>query len=495
MNVAVFNSNILWSSHYETELEIISNHLDNGDKVTQIYCDAQLPNCDLNPFFIPSVCDECINFRKQGYQAVKGDFTKIKLPELSEADKLRISGLPLQFNTIEELQMLELDGFDIGYCIASSLISIIRDPKPDLKLYEPTIKSFITGSAAVFLVFKKWLAENKPDLVYAFNGRLVHTKPVLRACQQLGIECRIHERGSNKDKYSLSFNTSPHDLKYVNSKIIEAWSHADSAERISIGEDFYKTKLAGIDTSWHSFTIDQVDELPQNWDTSKKNVVIFNSSEDEFASLGIEWKNTIYTSQIEGITNIVKGLSDMPNVHVYLRVHPNLRKVINDDKKRLYNLDFPNFTIITAESLISSYKLLLMSNVVLTFGSSMGIEATYWGKVSILAGTTLYKGLGATYEPQNHSEVIELLRSELEPKDRTGALMFGYYYKSHGIPYKYYQSEDIVNGKFNGIRLVKRKNWMGKFKDWFFETSSLKFISDRVYYKLRLKRLINYRNE
>jgi hypothetical protein len=261
------------------------------------------------------------------------------------------------------------------------------------------------------------------------------------------------------------------------------------------GEDFYKTKLAGIDTSWHSFTKDQVDELPENWDTSKKNVVIFNSSEDEFASLGIEWKNTIYTSQIEGITNIVKGLSDMPNVHVYLRVHPNLRKVINDDKKRLYNLDFPNFTIITAESLISSYKLLLMSNVVLTFGSSMGIEATYWGKVSILAGTTLYKGLGATYEPQNHSEVIELLRSELEPKDRTGALMFGYYYKSHGIPYKYYQSEDIVNGKFNGIRLVQRKNWMGKFKDWFFETSSLKFISDRVYYKLRLKRLINYRNE
>ncbi|HOY47811.1 MAG TPA: hypothetical protein PL185_00345 [Flavobacteriales bacterium] len=495
MKVVIFNSNLLWPSHYETELELISTHLAHGDEVTQIYCDAQLPNCDLNPFFVPSVCDECVHFRKQGYQAISGDFTKIRLPELSEADKTRIAQLPLEFKSLEEIQALELDGFDLGYCVASSLISIIRDPKPDFKLYAPTIKSFITGSAAIFLIFKKWLIENKPDLVYTFNGRLAHTKPVLRACQQVGIECKIHERGSIKDKYSLTLNTSPHDRKYVKAKIIETWNQANPEERLPIAEDFYKSKFAGTDTNWYSYTKEQIDELPENWDPNKKNVVIFNSSEDEFASLGKEWKNVIYPSQADGIKQIAQELSNDSNVHFYLRVHPNLRKVDNADKKRLYGLAAPNLTIIPAESPISSYKLMMMASVVLTFGSSVGIEATYWGKVSILAGKTLYKGLGSTYEPESHSEVIELLRSELEPKDRTGALMFGYYYKSHGIPYKYYQPEDIANGTINGLRLVRTKNWKGKFKDWFFKTPALQFISERVYYKLRYERLRNYRND
>ena len=113
MKIATFNSHNLWASHYETELEIIEGHLLKGDEVIQFYCDAQLPNCDNNPFFVPSVCNQCIDFRKQGYKLLSGNLKKNKLPTLTNTEKEIISKLPKQFNTLSEIQALELDALHL----------------------------------------------------------------------------------------------------------------------------------------------------------------------------------------------------------------------------------------------------------------------------------------------------------------------------------------------------------------------------------------------
>ena len=90
---------------------------------------------------------------------------------------------------------------------------------------------------------------------------------------------------------------------------------------------------------------------------------------------------------------------------------------------------------------------------VITFGSTMGIESVFWGKVSILAGRSLYEGLGGCYIPKDHDEMIDLINRRLDPLPNLGALKYGYWQSVAGIPYVYYKPESIRGGKFMGVYL------------------------------------------
>jgi hypothetical protein len=95
---------------------------------------------------------------------------------------------------------------------------------------------------------------------------------------------------------TLYKNTTPHDISYINKEIEKAWeSNRDHSARNKIASDFFIDKCKGIEKSWFSFTREQKkDLLPPNLDRNKINIVIYNSSEDEFAAIGDEWKNPIF---------------------------------------------------------------------------------------------------------------------------------------------------------------------------------------------------------
>ena len=57
----------------------------------------------------------------------------------------------------------------------------------------------------------------------------------------------------------------------------------------------------------------------------------------------------------------------------------------------------------------------------------MGVEATFWGKPSILLGRSLYENLNACYTPKNVDELISLIEKDIPAKDRLGAIKYAYY--------------------------------------------------------------------
>ena len=125
----------------------------------------------------------------------------------------------------------------------------------------------------------------------------------------------------------------------------------------------------------------------------------------------------------------------------------------NADLRRLRNIQSPNLFLIEPDSSISSYELLDHATTVLTFGSTVGIEAAFWGKPSVLAGPALYEALGSVYLPRTHDEVIELLTQELLPLDRLGALQYAFYWQSLGEEFRYWVAEGFIDGKFRGQSL------------------------------------------
>jgi hypothetical protein len=101
---------------------------------------------------------------------------------------------------------------------------------------------------------------------------------------------------------------------------------------------------------------------------------------------------------------------------------------------------------------------------VLTFGSTVGIEAVFWGTPSIHAGVSYYHHLGGTYNASSHEDVIALLKADLPPKDRTAAFVYGYYLNTYGIPFKYFQATGVGAGRFKGQAIFVRQSNLALLK-------------------------------
>jgi len=450
--------------HFETELEIIQAHLDAGDIVSVLGCNAELLACDINPFHQVAACANCWGRRTVALSGLSPGLRAEKLLHLTKTNKKELRDIKTSFQNVEELKSYEIENFDVGYAVLSSLISRLRDPDPDVNRRAGLIRDLIISSVATYRSLQNYLDQTSFDRVYIYNGRYAPFRALLRACESRNVPFYTHERGHDIRHYALFPNTKPHDREYIENRIREAWANASSdPQREVIAARFFNERSVGVDQSWYSFVKDQKTSLlPEEWNSLKKNVVVFNSSEDEFIAIGDSWKNPLYRSQEEALDRLIEIIPQLPeDIHLYLRMHPNLKDVKNRTTEKLRTLSIPRLTIIQSADPVSTYALIRHSEKVLTFGSTVGIEATYWGKPSVLAGVSFYRNLGATYNPGTHEEMIHLIQSRLEPKDKLGALMFGFYMGTFGIPFKYFEPTGILKGTFRG-RHLEPKRWVKK---------------------------------
>lgn len=441
--------------HFETDLELAQQHLLRGDSVTLLTCTADLTSCDVNLEHDLAQCLNCILRRRRAVRVLRGKPSVEPLLRLEESDRRILESVRTEFTSIEDLRSYTLESFDIGMAVLSSIVSLTRDPQPSMERTAPFVRELLVSSAAIFLSMKRWLTAARYHRVYAYNGRFATMRAVLRACQACGVDCYLHDRGSSFDRYALYENTLPHSLEMTERRIRAAWENAVlSADREAVASRFYKERAQGVSRNWYSFVAGQrQDYLPDSWRSSCRNVVIFTSSEDEFVAIGDQWKNPLYGDQRAGLRQIVEDLRGRAGIFCHVRIHPNARAVGVAAGSGLAALDGGNIRVVPAESAASSYAMLMASDVVLTFGSSMGIEATYWRRVSVLAGQCFYRNLDATHNPENHQEVLYQILHQREPADIRGALMYGYYFATFGQPFEHFRADHIFGGEFEGRRV------------------------------------------
>jgi len=458
MKVAIFTSHILWDTHYETELEIIQRHLDAGDEVSQYVCNGDMKGCDANMEYGFSRCVQCIAKRRHGRSLLSKEVKSLSYKLLTRSDISRINKFMTKLpSEIKAFKSLYFDNFDVGYAVASSIISHMVKPEPDFKLHRDLFETITRSALEVYLSFVNRLRLDGLDLLYIFNGRLSHVRASFRAAQAVGIPCWVHERGTTINKYGIYENHLPHDFRRMGEKMEAFWnSNEDEEFKEKVAADFFNKRRNGIPLAWISFTAKQKRGLlPDGFDPEKKNIMIFNSSEFEYAAIGPEWENSIYTNQNEGLLRICTDMEAHSDFHLYLRLHPNLATADPENYNIARQLKAKNLTVIMPDEPIDSYNLLDNAWKVLTFGSSMGIEATWWGKPSILAGHSLYECFNVAYKPKDHAELMNfILMPDLPPFDRKDARKFGYFNASYGLPYKYYVPADYKTGTYRGVQLA-----------------------------------------
>lgn len=436
-----------------TESEIMQKCINNGEEVWLLRCGAALRTCRLNPTHNILGCALCTH--RCTSEALRMGVPAQRILQLDETlfpETLEVE-LPENLN---ELMEFTHDGVNVGRGAASTTISFLRDynlkPRGE---HKAIIELQLLTAIGAARNYQRILDEVRPDEVIIYNGRHIQAFPMVDLCRKRKISFKCFEFGCRVDRYHLFIDTTPHSIVSRQATMFEMWDQTEPTVRISKAIAWYENKRGRIKTNDKVYTAGQdVGKLPPGFDLSTKNIAIFNSSEDEMKTIQ-EWKTDLFDSQNEAIRSILEATKDDAGLHFYLRVHPNLKDVKNDQMKELLHLAYDHLTIIPPENQVDSYALVDAADAVVTFGSSIGLEASYWEKPSILYGKSFYQGLDAVYEPANFKELLSLIRTpDLPPKPSGNALPFAYYIDNYGTPFKYSRvvSENKVwiKGKYLG---------------------------------------------
>ena len=436
--------------HFETELELAEKYLEQGDDVTFLICNGELASCDPNPEHKYSICAKCKSRKASGINWLGKDRVTVKsFYQISREQQQIIREFEsINILSLEQLKAIYVDGSDIGMAVFGSIICNLREPYPDIKKYIELIRKNLTAAAIVHFSIKNQIENDRPNEIIVFNGRMALIRPVLRLAQSLGITIYVHERSGNLNQYTLSKDIYPHDLNFMKQEIELTYRNSSLTEpqKIDIAATWFEERANNHPQAWLSFTKDQNKELkPKSLVSNNINIAIFNSSEDEMMSIS-GWENPFYKDQSDGIYKIIDEFKNIDKVKFFLRVHPNLAKVNNSQTQFIQKVlsNFSNLEVIPPDSPVSTYTLIDTSDIVITFGSTVGIETVYRRKPSILMGRAIYEDLGGLILPNSHTELVKILHSYLllrklpivnDPE--IAFTKFGFFQKSYGIPFDY----------------------------------------------------------
>lgn len=473
MSVVVYLPTGLQTPELEIMLSKAQAAIDAGQSTVVATCAGGSGYaCSLNIYGLNSICAACRAQTRRGLKSLRGNYehaetpARVALPPATSS-KDRVLG------NRWSLKDYSFENTDVGQAAYSSYIGLSRDQDLEGRLAIWSLRQLLATSETLVVWARMMLTHHAAHRVVLYNGRQNQYRPLLRVAQQMMIPAEVMEFSGQHSGCVYTFeNQLPQDLDVLNRCIQGCWQGFDGYVK-QCAADYYTYKRSGgvINDSKAYVLGQQAGMLPSGWDASKHNVAIFNSSEDEFAALGGEYDKTLYRNQTEAITRLCESLHDDPEVVLWLRIHPNLKDVGWSFATRLHDLQskHSNVRVIAGDSPVSSYSLLDACAITLSFGSTMGVEAAYWGKPSILVGRCVYERLGSVYTPATHEEVVRLVRRrDLAALPVEGAYKVALFWSKGGHPLPGFTGDRATGFRFAG-RLFRKTVWerlsygLGKF--------------------------------
>lgn len=425
--LVLFSSVGLNLPHLGLEMEALSHLRPLYDNLELVSCNITMPSCYLNPTHNLIACAACKARTDHGLKKLFA-FDKEHHPPKKYAKNVTIDDY--YFENIDQLMELSYNDIDYGRGIASSLISIYRNSNLNLRPLEDLVTQWANWCVA-FIDFLPSILSQDTD-VLMFNGRFFEAYPLKSYCEQNGITYYTHEKGSDFSKFQLIKNSTVHSLETRDAYMRQLW-YEGPPEKKEVAIKWFEDKRQAKAATEINFTKEQTrGKLPADWNQSKHNIVIFNSSEDEFKSIK-EWNHDLYSSQNQLVTRLAKSVVQHKHLHFSFRFHPNLARLADDMLAEIRSAALPNLTIIGPTEKIDSYALLNNADKVLTFGSRMSIEAAFAQIPSITYGKSFYNKLTSLYVPTNFDQLQRLITDKgLLPKEGEDYLMAAYFLLERG---------------------------------------------------------------
>lgn len=440
MKVLIYTASSLCNPQFGIQMDHAIEYAKDGNKVVFCYCAGAISACSANPLKNKAFCKAC----NMGFRAgLKNLPSNIKLVGMKNLKHEKVQ-TKIDFKSVADIKAYRYKGVDVGFSALSVYVSKTRNPNPHFSdEFLDCINKLIWEAEKLVDSADNVVNSEKPDLILFFNGRFFDTKPFHHLAEKYNISYIATEniggvRTGDEYRIMQFHNTIPHDSLIYYKYCLKSWdiSSRPVRERIEIGESFYKKRRNGEKAGDYAYTASQIiGKLPKDYNSDKKNIVVFTSSEDEFSSISSKVDGYfIFSSQYECIKYMSENIND-DSYHFIVRIHPNMKGLTADYHKNLYLLtEKKNVTIIPPEDDTSSYTLMDIAYNVVVFGSTIGAESMFWGKSVVLLGFAAYYEWRCCSIPHDKEEILEFVKHpKVYSNAKELATKFGYYVLENNI--------------------------------------------------------------
>lgn len=411
----------MWELHGLWETTILHALKIRGVDVKYVLCDGLYTECDIfwkatkpRPKLACTVCKASVSGLMSRMLMEYEWLSKYLILEEFEKARQWVNSLrPEMFFSAQ------YEDWQIGEWVRSSVHSHFRMVELDLENYEiqNTYREYLySGIIACFGIYRI-LNYYNPDTLFIFNGRMSSTRIALELAKRLGVRVVVHERGFLKNSILLFENESCASLKPFK-ELWRVWKDIPlKYNELEVVSQYLNDREKGENLGWKAFSPkpqpveDVCSQLKITMD--KPIWVLFTSSEDEIIA---EKRKSAFSSQMEWILKTIEYVSGK-NVFLVIRVHPNLAgNKANGNSYQQLNMIYKimnilpqNVRLVMPDDQISSYTLMEIATVGLTYCSTVSLEMACKGKTVVVAVESLVSDLPFVYTVDSSSSYINVL--------------------------------------------------------------------------------------
>ncbi len=375
--------------------------------------------------------------------------------ELTKVHRILLDQLR-NMTDLQDFQKLNSEGIRPGGALANAFVAESGKRHYDSKVDESLASLLLLSYLTVFYGVLSEISTNGITRVLIYNGRFLHERATWEAAKLARVEVFIFE--TTRDRFHLRQNFGFHD-RTKNQEIMKSlWNEKSKElgelEMEKIGSRYF----VDLESKRNRFFSDEIDS-----NLEKPSLIFFSNSDDEAVGFWDSWTEP-FIDQVEFITRLQSHLETRRKEYLYVRLHPNLAsKPIEEQNRWLLLRDTKFSKIIQPNDQVSSYTLLKGSSGVISYGSTMGLEAAFHRIPSAILADCWYDELGVANKLESFEDVIKWIESienkydatELQNRRRK-SMVRGFWLEKSGESFEHCDMHEISWGAWE-VRFFKGK--------------------------------------
>ncbi len=338
----------------------------------------------------------------------------------------------------------------------------------------------IAAKSFAFAYDQTWELINRKRItsLAVFNGRFLHDRAAAAAAQTAGIPVLNYDLGGLQTNFDLTIDDT-HDWDALQRRMLSLYDRWDPAERDELGSSWFLDRTEHRDPLNSLFVeaqkIGSMVDLPKD----KKVVVYFSSSGDEISELDLDW-NDFFGGQENALNLISKICAEDPNTYFVVRSHPHKRhKPSHDVSEWMKTVEQAQPDLhLDPHSDVDSYSLMRKADLVITYGSTSGIEAAFAGKPVIVMGPSAYNILGAAKQVFTEDE-LRAAMAEPTAGIWSTTVSFGLLMKRRGFNFQEIQKLSETDFVLDGANVTATKPLVAKLSHAYKEAKLKRYLRTR----------------
>ena len=327
------------------------------------------------------------------------------------------------------------------------------------------VESAVTSFAWVYDQTEALIREHRATAAMVFNGRFLHDAAVAAAAGHAGLPVLAYDFGGNDTDFDLTIDDT-HDWSALQGRIRDLYDRWDPQERDALGSRWFEERRTHADPRNTLFVESQTIGSGIAKPEGKRLVAYFSSSGDEISELDLEWGDYFY-GQEGALAAVAEACRSLPETMLLVRTHPHKRMKPERDVRDWHKAVEAAAPEIHLDEFsdIDSYTLMRQADVVVTYGSTTGVEAGYAKRPVIVMGPSAYDELGCAVRVKTLEQLRAVLANP-EPGQWQGAVAYGLMMLRRGFTYQHCRLERAKIWTLRGAKVTDSANLILKLSHW-----------------------------